>query len=409
MANFIINNQSDTTIIGTPTQDNFTFTGSGSNVFIDALSGDDTVQGPMNNSYTNVTVQGGIGVETIGGIGSFSLLVGNQGADVFNLNAAGANITVFGGQDNDTITATSGTQALLFGNMGNDTINLNGFGARSTVFGGQNNDTITGFGGQEYLSGDLGNDTIGDGGGSSSTLIGGDGRDTFNSTGQVTLMLGNTGDDTFNATGQGATIFGGQGADIINYSNSAGLIFGNLDADTITLNGGTTSTTVFGGQGSDVINGSVAGSNNVIFGDLGNDQITVGAAMLQTVNGGDGNDRIVGSNAQDVFTGGGGTDIFDVTGTARMMNNVLTITDFATGVDQVDIGGPTATSNNYSETVVNGGLTEATAAAGGIAAGQYIFVAGSTNGFLFQGSTNTVIQLSGLNNLASFDVADITT
>ena len=111
-------------------------------------------------------------------------------------------MSLFGGQDNDVLTLTGGSVSnsdthYVFGNLGNDVISVSG-GAAS-AFGGQGNDIITATGGaattagdpttavHNYLSGDLGFDSIvagagGDtlvGGANADTLVGGAGNDTF--------------------------------------------------------------------------------------------------------------------------------------------------------------------------------------------------------------------------------------
>lgn len=164
--------------------------------------GNDTIVG-----FTAATTTNAAGVmSTSTGIGTHEVLLGNMGNDTISSASAGA-VSLFGGQDNDVLTLSGGTSTAsdthyAFGNLGNDLINVSG-GAAS-VFGGQGNDTIdasnsTGTGAtavHNYLSGDLGFDSIvagagGDtlvGGANADTLVGGAANDTF--------YIGNNGNDS---------------------------------------------------------------------------------------------------------------------------------------------------------------------------------------------------------------------
>ena len=450
MATFNISNQSNVTVSGTPDSDTFNLTGSGSALYINGLAGTDTVNG--STGYQTTTVVGGTGNDQVNGLGNFAMIFGNEGMDAIQI--AGARSTVFGGQDNDAITTTAGNnQAIIFGNQGNDTIDLTASGAGSTVFGGQGQDSITGAGGSQYLSGDLGSDVITDGAftvaapgapatntaGSGNTLIGGQGQDILTVNGTNALVFGNEDDDriTTGFGAQGATVFGGQGSDTIVVSaltndgitpnpTESDLIFGNMGNDRIALAQGTTGSTVFGGQGSDNItldadagNAGTISATNYISGDLGDDIINVGTSAQTTVSGGAGADRITGSDRQDRFAGGDGRDTFVVNGAgaaapAQGADTVLRIGDFVSGTDLVSLSGTAAAStSNYSETTVNGGLTEARAAAASLSANSYLFVAGTNDGFLFLGGATapdlTGVRLDGLNSINSFAATDIIT
>ena len=173
MAIVNLSNVSDETVQGATAQaDTITLAGRGTNILIDAGAGDDLIRAavvgaagpgiPGTPGYTGATVLGGAGNDTIEGFGSNSILFGNQGRDLFRLTADAANLTIFGGQDDDTVTVEPGRrvdQSLFFGNQGDDTIDLrNATGGLNTVFGGQGDDEILAAGTGNLLSGDLGDD-----------------------------------------------------------------------------------------------------------------------------------------------------------------------------------------------------------------------------------------------------------
>ena len=86
--------------------------------------------------------------------------------------------------------------------------------------------------------------------------------------------------------------------------------------------------TISGDRRNDTLNG-LAG-NDILDGGLDND----------TLNGGDGNDVLIGGTGSDRMTGGAGADIFRYTTTTESGTTTATrdtITDFAVGVDVIDV------------------------------------------------------------------------
>lgn len=446
MAIINLNNISDETVQGaTPQADTINLTGRGSNVLIDAGGGNDSIiaavggaGGPGVAGYTNATIFGGAGNDVIEGFGSNSFLFGNQGRDEFLLTANASNMAIFGGQDEDRVTIGTGrnvSQSLFFGNQGADIIDLsNSTGGFNTVFGGQGSDTIfSSGGGNDFLSGDLGDDYIIIGQGSdNTTAFGGEGADTIEAIGGSDNLLinGNQGSDLISLDAQGgafnaAVVFGGQGADQIAATGLVdSFVFGNLGDDLIEIGAATdldgadatTNTSVFGGQGNDIITlANGAGEGNLLSGDLGDDIIDAGTNARTTVLGGEGNDIITASGAGSVLTGGSGRDRFNVAGVdVAQESDLLTITDFVTGVDQIDLGGPTARSTTIGQGVVNGGFDAVRAAAGDLLKGdgiEYAFVTNGTDGYLFRSDTS-VVRLQGIgsvNGLAATDILSTAT
>ncbi len=165
--------------------------------------------------------------------GSTALVNGNAGADSITLT--GATITkgarVLGGADNDTInvdTATISSGGIINGNKGADTITVGASAtamSSSTIFGGEGNDTLSATTVAVVFSGDAGSDTL-TGSTAADTLLGGEGNDTLKAgTAAVDAakdsLGGGDGTDTFQFVGNTtslatttATLAGGL-ADII--------------------------------------------------------------------------------------------------------------------------------------------------------------------------------------------------
>jgi len=438
MATFNLTNQNDSTVNGTTDADTVNLAGNGTRNSFNLSDGNDTITG-ADADYITSSVSFGFGDDSLtSGIGSNSIVYGNQGQDTLDFGSAASGIDVFGGQGNDTVTVTAGTGYLIYGNLGDDVINLNGDTdgdsvGSSTVYGGQGADSITG-----SSSGDI--------------IFGGQGLDSITTFGSGSMVYGNLGDDVMSVNGSSSSVFGGQGSDTITVgdnlptSNTSGfvqnaLIYGNLGDDTITLTAANSSS-VYGGQGSDTI--TIAGgtqgaaapdtvnANNTLFAGDGDDVVNVNFNQ-STVDGGAGDDIITAANNYSSLTGGADSDQFNITGATvqqpaaatadagAVTAHALTITDFVTGVDKISLGAPAGTTNNFSSGTVNGGLTEALASATGtpdtgLAAGDYEFIAGTNDGFIFYnagmgtGATDANIQgatLSGLNSISDFHAGDL--
>jgi autotransporter-associated beta strand protein len=172
------------------------------------------------------------------------------------------------------------------------------------------------------------------------------------------LILGGAGDDIIYAEdgndivigGTGSDILlGGNGTDTLDYSSAAGAIFSDLNSGFTnetalvagTVNAGTAligfdlhaqfenligsgfGDRLYGTAGVNTITGN--GGDDFIYGGGGND----------IISGGDGNDRLIGEAGADTLTGGAGADLFFAT--TLLAGEVDTITDFATGSDQLYI------------------------------------------------------------------------
>jgi Ca2+-binding RTX toxin-like protein len=200
---------------------------------------------------------------------------------------------VFGQAGNDTITLNQANGALpaanLFGGAGNDT--LIGGAGNDMLFGQSGNDTLLGAGGFDFLFGGTENDT----------LTGGDADDQVFGEGGNDRMIWNPGDDTdLNEGGAGndtVEVNGGNGAEAFTVTaNGTRVRFDRVDPAPFSIDIGTSENLVLNANGG---NDSFSATGNL-------------AALIQiTVDGGNGNDTILGSNGADLLRGGDGNDFID--------------------------------------------------------------------------------------------------
>ena len=88
------------------------------------------------------------------------------------------------------------------------------------------------------------------------------------------------------------------------------------------------------------LNVQLANASNTVTGGTGNDTVTGGNAG-DTLSGGGGTDTLAGGAGQDTLTGDAGADVFSFTvaNSQGAINLADLITDFADGVDIIDITG----------------------------------------------------------------------
>ena len=442
---------SNQTINGTNGPDTFAASGNGSQETFNGLDGSDSFdlgsQPGGDGQYPDTTVNGGLGNDTVSGVGSQDIIYGNQNDDSVVLDGTGTRSTIYGGQGNDVISSGNGFSAaganyLIYGNRDNDLVDIFGAGGSNTVYGGQGNDTIVGSLGSDSLVGGN-NDDVVVGAGPGSTLYG----DASGAT------AANSGDDIVLSVGGTSTAYGGYGDDLIGISGAGNLVYGNQGNDGLIYGGivftsgsGTGGfSTLYGGQGDDTIATAAAFGlsdrtpNDVIYGNQGNDVIFTSDGSTDdigdrvTVYGGQGNDQIVGNNAEDAFTGGLGNNTYFVGGATPFQgtNNglppdALTITDFVSGKDRVSFDGDNATTLNLTSEKITGAAQSKS---------EYTFIAGDRDGYLFynpnasssnqvgNGSTTDggpgdgnngnvignlqVVQLSELNSASDISTGDI--
>jgi Ca2+-binding RTX toxin-like protein len=229
------------------------------------------------NAAGQLLVNGGAvaikrGVPTVANTKQISIF-GQNGHDTLSLNETNGALpraNIFGGAGNDTITGGSGNDQ-LFGQAGNDT--LLGKGGFDFLFGGQNNDTLTGGDADDQVFGESGND-----------------RFIWNPGDDTDLNEGGAGTDT-------VEVNGGGGAEVFTTTaNGARVRFDRLDPAPFSIDIGTSENLVLNANGGD---DSFSATGNL-------------AALIKiTVDGGQGNDTLLGSNGIDLLLGGDGNDFID--------------------------------------------------------------------------------------------------
>ncbi len=251
----------------------------------------------LNNVITgnagNNILDGGDGNDTLnGGLGDDDLK-GGKGDDT--LNGGAGNDKLDGGDGNDDLDGGDGNDTLL-GGLGND--DLSGGAGNDTLDGGAGNDELEGNLGNDTLQGGDGNDIL-DGGEGSDTLIGGAGDDEFwDEDGTADSMTGGLGNDTYWVDHAGDKIIeaAGQGADSVGVDADA------LDAAGVhayTLPDNVENLHLFGAMyGAFTSTGNAL--DNYLEGGEGDDTL-IGLAGNDTLHGGEGADTMVGGAGNDAY------------------------------------------------------------------------------------------------------------
>jgi len=259
---------------------------------------------------------------------------------------------------------------------------LVGGGGNDTLTGSNGDDTEDGGDGDDLMSGGGGNDTLSDGAGND-TVFGGPGNDLFILGTGTNFVSGDEDNDTFaffndtlaggsgdrnNPTNLGS-INGGEGDNTLNFGNLSSGIALTVDGTgtaSLTLHAPQTLMALAGvqfGEGDYYYDYDHDNRNNFVNGTDYDDQIDykddhkgdanalLAAGVGVNLNGGGGNDSIIGSAADDTLDGGIGNDIlFGGTGADFLTggagddrfqfvfdpNSIATITDHD-GADIIDL------------------------------------------------------------------------
>jgi Ca2+-binding RTX toxin-like protein len=331
-------------------------------VSIDAGAGNDTIIGSAGND----TLTGGAGADSMGGgDGADTFIIGNSAGsdtiiggeggldqDVINLSSKTSTVTVsFTGNEAGTI--ISGSDTITFSQIETlvlssaaDVVNVSASNAalsidagigNNTVVGGAGNDTILAGAGRDYLLGGAGDDSI-FGGAGIDGLQGGAGDDAIFGGADGDLLIGEAGNDTlFGGTGND-TLIGGTGADSIDGGDGADTLIlgdnagndtivggeGGLDQDVLSMASKTTGVSVSytGNEAGTISSGGDTSSflqieRLVLTGEA--DSVDASASSLglsidaaygnDTILGGTGSDTLIGDMGQDVISGGDGNDL----------------------------------------------------------------------------------------------------
>jgi Ca2+-binding RTX toxin-like protein len=359
------------------------------------------------------SLYGGMGEDLIQGTVEANLIFGNEGTDTL-LGGAQRGDSLYGGKDNDSLgffIAGGGNNLglpltggfggnegsnYLRGDLGDDLVV--GINVRDTLFGGKGNDTLRGVASSSYLSGDLDDDilvitnttqtsafggtTVFTLGIERTTLIGGGGSDSlYGALGEFgtgrNFFEGGDGNDTLRVFATNDTAQGGAGDDFIvsatvtafssvgarsDFPGFAGrnLLDGGVGNDTIVAAFSTD--TMIGGEGNDSLSGLFTQAS----GADGNDTLNASFATfsgssvaLITLDGGLGNDLLIGNrSATNFMNGGEGNDsiVFGTTGDRLIGtfggNDTIS---YATGVSFSSASTPNVITDNLGSNFITGG------------------------------------------------------
>lgn len=298
-------------------------------VTVNGLGGDDTLAGGILSALTQLTLDGGVGNDTINGGNGADVLIGGDGNDAIDGNQG--NDVGFMGAGNDTFTWDPGDGSDVVEGQGDlDTLRFNG-SAGAEIFAASSN------GGRLLFTRNVGNIVIDTDDVETLTVnaLGGTDSATVNDlaatdvdTVNLDLGVGGIGDSAADAI----TVNGTVAADVMSLSGGAGSVtivspavtVAIVDAqpanDTLTLN---TS------SGADLVGASGL----------------VGTSVLLTVNGGANDDSLVGSQGNDTLNGDAGDDYLDGDAGNDTLNG-------GADTDTID-GGAGVDSASNGELVVN--------------------------------------------------------
>jgi Ca2+-binding RTX toxin-like protein len=315
------------------TENNDSLTGGLDNDSISGLAGDDTLNGGAGNDTLNGgdgldSLHGGTGDDTLIGtylvdsffyyneitgeyyeeyVYSFDTLVGGSGNDVYKL---------IGYEYNDHIIdaviredAGGGIDTVITGDPGHS-LRPN---VENLVFqrsydcqgsGNELDNRITSGGGDDYLTGYAGNDTL-DGGGGDDQLYGGGGADS---------MSGGAGNDTLDGGGGDDDMSGGAGNDSYDVDNAGDVVIENAESGVDTVR--STVTHILGSNIENlVLTGDLAihGTGNTL------DNRLTGNRASNALTGSAGNDTLYGGLGTDILAGGAGNDTYVVDNTGDVL------------------------------------------------------------------------------------------
>jgi len=309
---------------GSPWLAAITLDGGVGNDTVTGGAGPDTLIGgdgndTLNGGSGNETISGNDGNDTLSGGAGNDTISGGNGDDIFNEGAAANGADVFlGGAGSDTVSYSERTNPVSVtldatANDGEEDEGDNASGDIENATGGGGGDTLVGSSGANALNGGPGNDAI-SGGAGNDTLSGGEGNDIF----------------TEDSSPNGADVFiGGAGEDTVSYAL-------RMDPVTVTIDDVAND----GGQGEA---DNVPGDVEDIVGGSENDTIT-GSAFANELTGGPGNDTLNGGGGTDSLHGGPGDDVEN----GDTGDDIFLEDASANGAD-VFVGGPGLDTVSYAE------------------------------------------------------------
>ncbi|XWN29346.1 MAG: type I secretion C-terminal target domain-containing protein [Devosia sp.] len=321
----------------------------------------------------NLTFTGtGIGTESVYGWSDDNTLIGQGGVDF--LYGYEGDDTLIGGSGNDTLNGGDGLDSADYstdvaavtvnlaagtatdGNGDTDTLisieNVIGSDYDDTITGDANANVLTGGSGDDVVDGgadtdtvSYGNDAAGvsvnlstgtatDGNGDTDTLasienvIGSDHNDTITGDANANVLVGGAGSDTLD---------GGAGVDTVDYSAATSGVVVNLYHDTWAYDGSNTiaSLTAFDGVGG---TDTLVSIENIT-GSAYDDYLLGANHVVNTIDGGAGNDFVGGAGENDILSGGTGNDILNGSGGADSLDGGAGDDELVDELNSTVIGG----------------------------------------------------------------------
>jgi Ca2+-binding RTX toxin-like protein len=284
-------------------------------------------------------------VENALALGARQTMIGNDLDNHLSVDPPFAEVTLIGGNGNDTLVGSQYGDDSLEGGAGNDLLRevsgsdpLIDFSGDDTLDGGDGDDTLFGGDGDDELDGGAGTDTL-FGGRGNDTLLNGevtsrlrldngtlrfDGTlmsdEVFVSADGSDLVVSVEGDEETFDVGDvtGIVLLGAEAADLLELDASLSI--------PATLDGGDHSDTLTGGAGDDQLTAGggtgFGAGENVLTGNDGDD-LLVGGSVRDTLQGGSGDDTLDGGLGPDVMRGGAGRDTLDYSSRTKPLHIVL--------------------------------------------------------------------------------------
>lgn len=291
------------------------FTGKYHVELIDGRGGRNRIEGTPGADSLDFRKTELLNIEAIDGLGGDDLIRGSKGNDLIiggpgndELYGEGADDTfLVMGQDQgvDKIHGGAGVDQILGGD-GDDRIGLSYFAKDFTV------EHIDGRAGHNVISGDDNNNTLDfsksellninliEGGGGNDVITGSAGNDVIYGGSGKNQLFGGAGDDTL--------LFRGEASELNHYDGGLGSdrLLGSAGDDVLLLNRFSAANNI------EEVDGN--GGRNIIRGTAGNDVLDFSTVRLQAIaliEGGGGNDQIIGSQEGDVISAGPGNSVLD--------------------------------------------------------------------------------------------------
>ena len=293
---------------------------------LQAGSGDDTLDFSASAPLSNIEeIDGGYGDDHIIGTSGDDHIEGNRGNDTLEGGAGDDTFKVYGDAGTDQYDGGEGHDTIQ-GTRSNDTIrvtdNLGNLNSIEAIDGGDGYDTLQAGSGDDTLdfsaSAPLSNIEEIDGGYGDDHIIGTSGDDHIEGNRGNDTLEGGAGDDTFKVYGDAGTdqYDGGEGHDTIQGTRSNDTIrvtdnLGNLNSIEA-IDGGDGYDTLQAGSGDDTLDFSASAPlSNIeeIDGGYGDDRI-IGTSGDDHIEGNRGNDTLEGGAGDDVVSGGTGDDTY---------------------------------------------------------------------------------------------------